>query len=132
MALTLLNALFFACFALGLEWARVTNTSLISTGRDALGDLKSIIEGASNARDFAYTKAATAIETIVHSTSSAPLDALKSLLLYYVLFVYALKAYRHVRARGLCRCIRAFTRDVVKVRFPSVIVMTANHMHAIS
>jgi len=127
MTLTLLNSLFFVCLALILEWARVTKTSLITTGRDVLRDLKSIVETPSNVPDFVTTLrtttipgTATAIKTVLHTTSSAPFDALKSFLLYYVLFTYTLRAYRHVRARGLWRCIGVFASGVAKVCSPSI------------
>ena len=79
MTLTLLNALFFACLALILEWARVTKTSLIIAGRDVLDGLKSIVETPSNVPDFVTTLrttiipgVATAIKTVIHTSSSAP------------------------------------------------------------
>src|SRR5438128_2350586 len=123
-----INALFFACLALILEWVRITNTSLILTARDVLLDPKSIIKSAFNARDFIHTisKVGTAIEIVTHTTSATLLDALKSLLLYYVLFTFVLRAYFHVRARGLCSCIRTFARTFAGVRFTPIVVMIAN------
>ena len=95
IAWTLPTTLLFACLAFVLEWTRVTNTSLIPTRRDVLRDLKSIIKSASNAHDFVHTinisEVATAIATVKHTTTSVLLDALKLLLLYYVLFTYALR-----------------------------------------
>lgn len=99
----------------------MTKTSLITTGRDVLRDLKSIVETPSNLPDFVTTLrtttipgTATAIKIVIHTTTSAPFDALKSFLLYYVLFTYTLRAYRHVRARGLWRCIGVFASGVAK------------------
>ena len=130
MTRTLLNPLLFACLAFVLEWACITNTSLIPTGKYVLGDLKSIIKSTSNTHNFIHTidisRVATAIVTVKHTTTSAPLDALKSLLLYYVPFTYSLRMYYHMCTRRLCSCIRMFARNVVKVCFPSTVMMITN------
>ncbi|KAL4078210.1 pyridoxal phosphate-dependent transferase [Scleroderma yunnanense] len=122
MTLTLLNVLFFACLSLVLEWARVTGPSLIiAAGRDALGDMEISVEDIPNISNFITTLRTTiipgittSVKTVIHSSSSAPLDTIKSVLLYYVVFIYALRAYRHVRARGLWTCVRVFVRGVIK------------------
>ena len=65
MTRTLLNLLLFACLAFVLEWARVTNTSLIPTGRVVIGTLESIIESTSNPRDFVHTIDISGVATVM-------------------------------------------------------------------
>jgi sphinganine-1-phosphate aldolase len=44
------------------------------------------------------------------------LDSAKTVLFYYVLFKYALKAHRHVRARGIGTAIREIYSRIYQVR----------------
>ncbi|KAI6165969.1 pyridoxal phosphate-dependent transferase [Pisolithus thermaeus] len=111
---SLLNAFFFACFALAFEWARVSGATLTGTRRVIVHALQTTIEniGTITIPDVIATVCTTtipgvttAITAVVERSIASPVDTLKSLLLYYVLCTYGLKVYRHVRARGLRRCV---------------------------
>ncbi|KAI6037576.1 pyridoxal phosphate-dependent transferase [Pisolithus marmoratus] len=47
----------------------------------------------------------TVLTAVVERSTASPLDTLKSLLFYYVIYTYGVKAYRHVCARGVRRCV---------------------------
>lgn len=112
--LSLLNAFFFACFALAFEWARVSGATLTGTRRVIVHALQTRIDniGTVTIPDVIATictttipGVTTALTTVVERSAANPLDTFKSLLLYYVLYTYGIKVYRHVRARGIRRCV---------------------------
>ncbi|KAG1715776.1 hypothetical protein ID866_1400 [Astraeus odoratus] len=113
MSLSLLNSLLFACLALALEWFRVSGTSLTAIG-SSLYNIQCSLETIHAIRAFDVITAThttiipgtrAVLETVIGESIAAPLDTLKSLLFYYVLYVYSIKVYRHMNARGLVGCI---------------------------
>lgn len=121
---SLLDAFFFACLALGLECARVSGATFTETRNVIFHTvLRTRIEdiGTLTIPDVIATictitipRVTTTITAVVESSTASPLDTIKSLLFYYVFYTYGIKAYRHVRARGLRRCMSETVKAVVK------------------